>query len=368
MNRPPLKAGRTIDPCAANGPTASDETREVPETTNQPGRIGRAGIHKNMKKWAGLRTAISHGFTLVELLVVIAIIGVLVALLLPAVQAAREAARCTQCTNNLRQLGLGVANYESANRRYPPGQKRACTSCEPLAWNAYFLPFIEEQAVYSLMDFKASLLSPSNRQAATTVIGVYLCPSTTTLHPGRTGNFLNDTIVPPSRGGGFACIDYMGIRGPGRSVPNIYANNVPYGENRGIFVGLEGNTMLEPRPIRPKHIVDGLSKTLAITECTGRAYTRDRTTFELDGAWASGENAARLKMGVREANINLFSNPINLQAWTEEETWSDHPGGVNSLACDGAVRMLSESVDRNVFFATLSRNGREGVEGAALGN
>ena len=62
-----------------------------------------------------------RGFTLVELLVVIAIIGVLVALLLPAIQAAREAARRSQCTNNLKQHGLGMLNYESARKEYPPG-------------------------------------------------------------------------------------------------------------------------------------------------------------------------------------------------------------------------------------------------------
>ena len=73
-----------------------------------------------------------RGFTLVELLVVIAIIGILVALLLPAVQAAREAARRAQCTNNLKQIGLATANYESAQKKYPPGRVALQCSRWPL--------------------------------------------------------------------------------------------------------------------------------------------------------------------------------------------------------------------------------------------
>ena len=101
----------------------------------------------------------SRGFTLIELLVVIAIIAVLIALLLPAVQAAREAARRAQCVNNLKQLGLALANYESANGSYPPGQMRENTGPNSFdAPNTYFvgssifvrlLPFMEQQTLYN---------------------------------------------------------------------------------------------------------------------------------------------------------------------------------------------------------------------------
>jgi prepilin-type N-terminal cleavage/methylation domain-containing protein/prepilin-type processing-associated H-X9-DG protein len=108
------------------------------------------------------------GFTLIELLVVIAIIAVLIALLLPAVQAAREAARRAQCTNNLKQLGLAIANYESANNVLPSGDtflvtgiKGICSSpgfgngCQNTPWFVLMLPYIEQSTLYNA--FNASI-------------------------------------------------------------------------------------------------------------------------------------------------------------------------------------------------------------------
>src|SRR6516225_9152694 len=86
-----------------------------------------------------------RGFTLIELLVVIAIIAVLIALLLPAVQAAREAARRSQCVNNLKQIGLGMMNYESTNSCLAPGEKGCCWG----NWTVFILPYIEQAQLYN---------------------------------------------------------------------------------------------------------------------------------------------------------------------------------------------------------------------------
>ena len=131
----------------------------------------------------------SAGFTLVELLVVIAIIGVLVALLLPAIQAAREAARRSSCSNNLKQIGLALLNYESAIGNFPVGAALE----EGAMWSAFILPYMEQQNIRDLVtiDFDHNVnyasrsdvyppISPGdvNLLACETVVPVYRCPST----------------------------------------------------------------------------------------------------------------------------------------------------------------------------------------------
>jgi prepilin-type N-terminal cleavage/methylation domain-containing protein len=92
------------------------------------------------------------GFTLVELLVVIAIIGTLVGLLLPAVQTARESARRSTCTNNLKQIGVAIHNFESANKAFPAGHKHDSGGNSAWGWGVYILPFLEQQEIFDLIN------------------------------------------------------------------------------------------------------------------------------------------------------------------------------------------------------------------------
>ncbi|MEM7312586.1 MAG: DUF1559 domain-containing protein, partial [Planctomycetota bacterium] len=127
-------------------------------------------------------------FTLVELLVVIAIIGILVALLLPAVQSAREAARKVQCTNQLKQLGLAVLNYESANRHFPVGVEDDDEDFKRGLHSGFthVLPYLEEQALFDQYDFDPSWQSTNNLAVGAKRINNLMCPSnaSSVLHNG----------------------------------------------------------------------------------------------------------------------------------------------------------------------------------------
>ncbi len=148
-----------------------------------------------------------RGFTLIELLVVIAIIAVLIALLLPAVQAAREAARRAQCVNNLKQLWLAVANYESTNGTYPSEciKGNPANACFSLlySWQTAILPYLEQPAAFNAINFngQAGYNSVRNFTGFGVKINSLVCPSDTPQSNTPAGEILNPQVSYAGVGG-----------------------------------------------------------------------------------------------------------------------------------------------------------------------
>jgi prepilin-type N-terminal cleavage/methylation domain-containing protein len=300
------------------------------------------------------------GFTLVELMVVIAIIGVLLAILIPAVQAAREASRRTSCLNNLHQVAVGLTSYESAKKKWPAGKKWSGPPTKPtsfeMAWSSFLLGYIEEQSLNDAINFKVRFTDPINMPATTQIISTYLCPSTSRVEEHRTedGHITNLGGLP---GEGLACIDYMGISGPFKDAKDPITKII-YGRERGVLLGTKGlplkPELIEPPPLKSKDIVDGLSHTMCVVECTGRGVGLKHGQIDnLHGAWASGNNVTHIDKGVNDTKTP--------KAWYMERIISDHPGGAHVVMCDTSVHFLSDTTDKKVIHWLASRDGHEDI-------
>lgn len=282
------------------------------------------------------------GFTLVELLVVIAIIGILVGLLLPAVQAAREAARRMQCSNNLKQIGLAIHNYESTHKRLPSGFNSHLFTGEPgWGWAAAILPFLEGSNVYNTIDPRIAIEDDIHDSVRTTIIPTYLCPSD-----------VGEPLFYISKGDGH---DHkspaaFGIDDDGEVLFRISKAN---------YVAMFGTFELEEAPylgdgmffgnsrIRWADVTDGLSNTLM----TGERGSRLGNSIWHGNIPEASEPHARI-LGVADHTPNDRSGHF-------EDFSSFHPSGVNFLRGDGSAAFFSENIDTMVYKALATRSGGE---------
>ena len=312
-----------------------------------------------------------RAFTLIELLVVITIIGILVGLLLPAIQAVRESARRTQCANNLRQIGLGMQNHLSASRAFPPGQKRACLTCQKYSWCAYFLDFIEQKTTSLRINYADNVHSPNNAPAINSVIPIYLCPSTSRIQKTRGPDnrirlFPDPEGMTIDNGGGMGCTDYGGIDGPNTGIKSL-ANQLYYTSHRGILLIIDDNDdrNIESHRVRVQEIVDGTSKTILVGEATGRGATPDASDsgkWHDRGAWAEGANI--FTIGHPVSYLPAIDNGTGLT--DGRELFSDHPSGAQVVMCDNSVHFIDEEIDVQVLAALSTRDGHEVVPSGTI--
>lgn len=286
-------------------------------------------------------------FTLVELLVVIAIIGVLVGLLLPAVQAAREAARRMQCSNNMKQLGLAVHNYESVHQRLPSGWVSRNVDGDPgWGWSAALLPFMEASNAYQQIDFRLAIGDPIHQKLRTLSFPSLICPS----DPGP-----NVFEIAEGNGGGH------GHPHGGQGPENVDEGDKLYTVAKSNYIGMFGTFELEDAPYNGdgiffgnsrtkfRDIRDGLSNTLMIGERDSR----------LGGSIWHGHLSEANQPDARIVGVadHLPNDPVG----HFEDFRSYHPGGVNFLRADGSVRMYSQTMDHSVYQAMATVSGGEVV-------
>ena len=292
------------------------------------------------------RTATRPGFTLIELLVVIAIIAVLIALLLPAVQAAREAARRSQCVNNLKQLGLAAANYESTNGVYPPGQFFTAGTSYGASVFVRMLPFMEQSPLYNGYNFSAAAQSAPNYTTASTLVSTLQCPSDPSAFTSTPGSFFS---VPPNVTSPIQFhTHYVANRGPIRIYNIKVLANGNYDTSSGAL-GVSQGPIVMGGGFSIASVTDGTTNTMMFSEDGQGVF--DPRGQKYAHSWDVGSGGwgfeARFPPNWTQHYKDTVNDPGNYgpSAWGETNAMSFHPGGVNATFCDGSVRFIKSTID-----------------------
>jgi prepilin-type N-terminal cleavage/methylation domain-containing protein/prepilin-type processing-associated H-X9-DG protein len=339
-----------------------------------------------------------RGFTLIELLVVITIIAVLIALLLPAVQAAREAARRAQCTNNLKQIGLALSNYESGLGIFPIGDYRnspnapgGCNTSIYFSWMIFIMPQMEQTAGLNSCNFNLTGLYFANTTAIRYKIAAYVCPSDGEADQAAANTFWTFqtsyaavtgateielyTWTPPTNADRCNAIDSEGMFG--RNIAYRMSEMID-GSSNTLLVGETSRFINEPRPSPFNFGGSG---------GVWKGPPWDPTTGVALQAWGDARLAAlayvvpRINAGALSTTSPKpapYDTPIScLQAggpiYTRAPNWanapapygcvemgqfgfrSQHPGGANFLFGDGSVRFLKQTINMATYRALGTR-------------
>lgn len=316
------------------------------------------------------------GFTLIELLVVIAIISVLIALLLPAVQQAREAARRAQCVNNMKQMGLAIMNYESAQGVLPIGATEyntpmgTCNSVRGHSFFSFILPYMDQGNIYNSINFnfEAGGVSPEwnvmaeNLQSTAFLnrVNTFICPDDFPQIARTSGT-----------GNNYSQASYAGSAGTVDIFRWWYGCPTPVAQD-GIF-GYDNSVSLAD-------ILDGTSNTFMVGEFARFKNDPDTVFNEWNRALWFGSampgvtRPEGLATTVPKLNANLMvpdapptdpwawvNNPINLN-FGQFGFRSMHPGGGNFLMGDGSVRFIKNSINIYTYRYLSTRKAGEVID------
>lgn len=336
---------------------------------------------------------LQRGFTLIELLVVIAIIGVLIALLLPAVQSAREAARRVQCVNNLKQLGLGLHNYESTSGALPLSLALSGSGSTVLwfgGWSVHgrVLPFLEQGPLFNSINFDINYETPPNSTVSAQSISVFLCPSEIRTEPkmGDAG-----PIYPTNYGwcmgdwyswGGFSSMPNRSAFGPNRSrrlaeftdglsnaiVAAEVKTYTTYVRDCGGLANINNPNVIppptgDPLAIAPEYNGCKLKPAGAHTEWPdGQVQQSGVTTAWPPNFVVKGTASDRLGQ-----DLDLTSQREHLggPTYAAITSRSYHPGGVNALLGDGSVRFIKSTINGVIWRAMGTIGGGEVISADA---
>jgi len=330
------------------------------------------------------RGVMQFGFTLIELLIVIAIIAVLIGLLLPAVQSAREAARRIQCVNNLKQVGLALANYESALGCIVPGYISVSGPLilngvpgynpDPFTldngpgwgWLALLLNFTEQSPLSNATNFNLPTWVADNSTTVTVQINGFLCPSAN--NPTPTCKMVDANLNPlPVANRSFARANYqynMGWNDTSIQPPNTSYDDPVKGCNGPIYRNSH---------VPYSGVTDGLSSTVFASEKA--PYLADATWVGIIPGYRHFAYNAFASAGTGGAGVNFdypgsilashsgpsfyevpqVIHPPNSPLGHTDEFYALHPGGANALMGDGSVRFIRQSINLLAWQALSSR-------------
>ncbi len=314
-----------------------------------------------MSKPIGSRRA----FTLIELLVVIAIIGVLIGLLLPAVQKVREAAARAKCENNLKQVGLAILNYESANQGLPPAYWSGNVAKQPAAgWGIFLLPYMEQQNLYAEYNFVypfTDSLNSTNQTAVVTPIPIMNCPSAPTPQGPYSATFNGVSYQAwPA--------DYSPFAGPAASPAAITQSEANF---LGMFTQTPatGSLLGALQPdvkTRILTIIDGTSNTILVVESAGKPslYRNNINSGTIPGTnggyggWGDATSAMSMLYGSDNAGVNATGNCV-MNCSNDLGLYGFHATGCNNLFCDGSVHFITGTISPLTLANLLTARGGE---------